>query len=85
MKALGSYIVLKREKEEVKKKSGLIMTEYTEKDIRYKLAEIISVGDSVVGLERGDKVYYDFAAASPVRIEGEKLEVVHDRQVVMKL
>ena len=85
MKALGSYIVLKREKEEVKKKSGLIMTELTESDIRYKLAEIISVGDSVVGLEKGDKVYYDFVAASPVRIEGEKLEVVHDRQVVMKL
>ena len=85
MKALGSYIVLKKEKEEVKKKSGLIMTELTENDIRYQLAEIISVGDSVVGLEEGDKVYYDFVAASPVRIEGEKLYVVHDRQVVMKL
>ena len=44
MKALGSFIVLKREKEEVKKKSGLIMTEFTDKDIRYKLASVVSVG-----------------------------------------
>jgi len=85
MKALGSFVVLKREKEEVKKKSGLIMTEFTDKDIRYKLASVVSVGEKVVGLSKGDKVYYDSAAASLVRIEGEKLDVVNDRQVVMKL
>lgn len=85
MKALGSFVVLRKEKEEVKNSSGLIMTEYTDKDIRYKLAEIVSVGELVQDLNSGDKVYYDSAAGSEIRIAGEKLTVVPDRQIVVRL
>ena len=82
MRAIGSYIVLKKQEEEVKSKSGLIMTQYTDKDIRYKLAEVISAGEDVKGLQPGDRVYYDSAAGSDIRIDGEKLTVVADRQIV---
>ena len=85
MRALGSFVVIKKQVREVKSQSGLIMTEYTDKDIRYKLGEIISVGEDVFGLDSGDKVYYDSAAGSEIRIEGEKMIVVPDRQVVVKL
>ena len=85
MKAIGSFVVLRKQSEEVKSKSGLIMTEYTDKNIRYKLAEVVSVGESVNGLQAGDKVYYDSAAGSDIRIEGEKLTVVPDRQIVVVL
>jgi len=85
MKAIGSYIVLRKQEEEVKNKSGLIMTQYTDKDIRYKLAEVVSAGDDVKGLQPGDKVYYDSAAGSDIRIDGEKLTVVPDRQIVAVL
>lgn len=85
MRALGSFVVIKKEVEEVKSQSGLIMTEFTDKSIRYKLGEIISAGEDVFGLDTGDKVYYDSAAGSEIRIEGEKLIVVPDRQVVVKL
>jgi co-chaperonin GroES (HSP10) len=85
MRALGSFVVIKKEVEEVKSQSGLIMTEFTDKSIRYKLGEIISVGEDVFGLDKGDKVYYDSAAGSEIRIEGEKMIVVPDRQVVVKL
>lgn len=85
MKALGEFVVLRKEQEEVKSKSGLIMTEYTDKDIRYKLAEVVSVGEKVIGLNSGDKVYFDSAAGSEIRIAGEKLTVVPDRQIVVQL
>ena len=85
MRAIGSYIVLKKQEEEVKSKSGLIMTQYTDKDIRYKLAEVISAGEDVKGLQPGDRVYYDSAAGSDIRIDGEKLTVVADRQIVAVL
>ena len=85
MRALGSFVVIKKEVEEVKSQSGLIMTEFTDKSIRYKLGEIISAGEDVFGLDAGDKVYYDSAAGSEIRIEGEKMIVVPDRQVVVKL
>lgn len=85
MIALGTFVVLRKEKEEVKNTSGLIMTEYTDKDIRYKLAEVVSAGDDVIGLNPGDKVYFDSAAGSEIRIEGERLTVVPDRQIVVRL
>lgn len=85
MRALGTFVVLRKEKEEVKNTSGLIMTEYTDKDIRYKLAEVVSAGEDVIGLDPGDKVYFDSAAGSEIRIEGEKLTVVPDRQIVVRL
>jgi len=85
MKALGNHVVLKKLNEEVKNSNGFIMTEYTEKSIRYKLAEVVSAGEDVVGLDPGNNVYYDSAAGSDIRVEGEKLVVVSDRQIVVKL
>lgn len=85
MKAIGSFVVIKKQPEEVKNKSGLIITEYVDKDIRYKLAEVVSVGESVKGLQQGDKIYYDSAAGSDIRIDGEKFTVVPDRQIVVVL
>lgn len=85
MKAIGSFVVVRKQEEEVKSKSGLIMTEYTDKDIRYKLAEVVSAGESVKGLQKGDMVYFDSAAGSDIRIEGEKLTVIPDRQIVVVL
>jgi len=85
MKAIGQFVVLRKQVEEVKNSSGLIMTEYTDKDIRYKLAEVVSAGEEVNGLAKGDMVYYDSAAGSEIRVEGEKLTVIPDRQIVVKL
>lgn len=83
MKAIGSFVVVETEKEEVKNSMGLIMTEANEKTIRYKLAKVKSVGDDVNGLNVGDSVYYDSAAGSDVRIDGQRLVVIHDRNVAI--
>lgn len=83
MKAIGSFVVIETEKEEVKNSMGLIMTEANEKSIRYKLGKVKSVGDDVSGLNVGDSIYYDSAAGSDVRIDGQRLVVIHDRNIAI--
>jgi co-chaperonin GroES (HSP10) len=85
MKAIGSFIIVRKVKEDIKSKSGLIVTDAHDMKIRYKLAEVISVGSDVKDLKQGDQIYYDSAAESEIRIEGEKLSVIPDRGVVVRL
>jgi chaperonin GroES len=85
MKAIGSFVVVEPQKEEVKTKGGLILTEANEMNLRYKLATIISSGDEVKDLSDGDMIYFDSAAGSDIRIDGKKYVVVHERQVVVKV
>jgi len=85
MKAIGTHVVLSRLEEEVKNKNGLIMTEAADAKIRYKLAEIVSVGSDIRDLKPGEKVYYDVAGASDIRVEGKKYSVVTERGIVVKL
>jgi len=84
-KAIGSFVVLEKQKEEVKNSMGLIMTEANEMNLRYKLAKVKSVGDDVSDISIGDNVFYDSAAGSDIRINGEKLTVVHDKNIVVIL
>lgn len=85
MRALNNFILVRRIEEEVKKESGLIVTDLTDKAIRYKLGEVVSAGEDVFGLDPEDRIYFDSAASSEIRIKGEKLLIVPDRQVVIKL
>ena len=85
MKAIGSHVVLRKVEEEVKSKSGLILTEANEMNIRYKLAEVVSAGEDVKDLSEGDSVYFDSAAGSDIRIGGEQLTVVYERNIVVRL
>jgi len=85
MKAIGTNVVVRKTIEEVKSKTGLILSEVNEKDIRYKLAEVVSAGEDVKDLSSGDSVYYDSAAGSDIRINGEKLTVVNERNIVVRL
>jgi chaperonin GroES len=85
MKAIGSYVVVEPQKEEVKTKGGLILTEANEMNLRYRLATVVSAGDEVKDLSDGDGIYYDSAAGSEIRIDGNKYVVVHERQVVVKI
>jgi len=85
MKAIGTNVLVRKTVEEVKSKTGLILSEVNEKDIRYKLAEVVSAGEDVKDLSSGDSVYYDSAAGSDIRINGEKLTIVNERNIVVRL
>jgi chaperonin GroES len=85
MRAIGSFVVVEIQHEEVKTKGGILLTEANETNMRYKLARVVSAGEDVKDLSSGDMIYYDFAGGSDIRIDGKKYVVVHDRQVVVKL
>jgi len=85
MKAIGSFVLIRKIKEDVKTKNGLIVSEAHDLKIRYKMADVISVGSDVKDLVEGDRVYYDTAGGSDVRINGEILTVINERGVVITL
>ena len=85
MKAIGSFVVVEVQQEEVKTKGGLILTEANEMNMRYKLARVVSAGEDVKDLKTDDKIYYDSAAGSDIRIDGNKYVVVNERQIVVRI
>ena len=85
MKAIGSFVVVEVQQEEVKTKGGLILTEANEMNMRYKLARVVSAGEDVKDLKTDDKRYYDSAAGSDIRIDGKKYVVVNERQIVVRI
>lgn len=85
MKAIGSFVVVEIQQEEVKTKGGLILTEANEMNMRYKLARVVSAGEDVKDLKTNDKIYYDSAAGSDIRIDGKKYVVVNERQIVVRI
>jgi co-chaperonin GroES (HSP10) len=86
MKAVNKFIIIKSIKEEVKpNKSGLILTEKHQDEIRYRKAEVRSVGNYVEGIIAGDSIYYDRHAGYGIEYEGEYLQVIKEQDVVVVL
>jgi len=81
MRAYGKTIIILPIKEEVKNKIGLIVTDVNNREIRYKLGEVVSTGDYVKEINSGDKIYYDSIAASEVRLEGDKYLIINENDV----
>lgn len=79
MKAFGKTIVIKPLKEEVTNKIGLTVVD--EREIRYKLAEVIKVGDLVENVKEGEQLYYDKTHASEIRLEGDKLLIINEGDI----
>jgi len=86
MRAVNKFIIIKSIKEEVKpNESGLILTEKHQDDIRYRKAEVRSVGNNVEGVATGDIIYYDRHAGYGIDFDGEFLQVIKEHDVVVVL
>ena len=86
MKAIGNYLIVKKEREQASKtKGGLILTELQKEDIRYKIGKVISVGTLVQGIAVEDKIYFDKAAGHNIEIDGEIYQVIKLQDVVVVL
>ena len=83
MKAINDYVIVDRIKEEPKKVSGLILTDETDKDNRYKKATIISVGNLVEIVTKGDIIYYDKYAGHDIGQNDELYRVIRARDIVI--
>ena len=86
MKAIGNNLIIKKiEESNQKTKGGLILTEKQREDVRFQLAKVIKVGDSVVAVKENDIIYFDKAAAHRIEIEKEPYNVIRQENVVVVL
>ena len=83
MKAVNNNIIINKIKEKPKKVSCLDLTESQDTAIRYLKGEIISVGDSVTGINTGDIVWYDKHAGHGIEFDGNYYYVIKHSDVVI--
>jgi chaperonin GroES len=85
MKALGKTILLSKVQQEVKNKAGLVITEFSDKSIRYKTGKVELKSDKVDSVQVGDVVYYDDIAGSEIRVGETKYIVISEDDVKVVL
>jgi co-chaperonin GroES (HSP10) len=86
MKAIGNYIIISEIKEEIQKtEGGLLLAENHREDIRYRTADVESVGVRVEGIVEGDKIYYDRIAGHNIEIEQKIFKVIQEQDVIIVL
>ena len=83
MKAVNDYIVIERIKEEPKKVGGLILTDDTDSDNRYKKAKVVSTGELAGVIKEGWTVMYDQHAGHDISYEDILYRVIRLRDVVL--
>ena len=83
MQAINDYVIVDKIKEEPKKVGGLILTDKTDNDNRYKKANIISVGNLVEGVKKGDSIFYDKHAGHDIGYNDELYRVIRMRDIVL--
>ena len=83
MQAINDYVIVDKIKEGPKKVGGLILTDDTDKDNRYKKANIISVGNEVLVVKEGDSIYYDKHAGHDIGYEDKLYRVIRARDIVV--
>tara|TARA_Y100001938_G_scaffold6250_1_gene7723 strand:+ start:434 stop:691 length:258 start_codon:yes stop_codon:yes gene_type:complete len=83
MKAINDYVIVDIVKEEPKKVSGLILTDETDETNRYKKATIVSVGNLVEIVTKGDVIFYDKHAGHDIGYNDELYRVIRMRDIVL--
>ena len=83
MKAINDYVIVDKIKEEPKKVSGLILTDETDKDNRYKKANIVSVGNEVKIVKENDVIFYDKHAGHDIGYNEKMYRVIRSRDIVL--
>ena len=83
MKAINDYVIVDIIKEGPKKVGGLILTDETDETNRYRKATIISVGNLVEIVTKGDIIYYDGVAGHDIAYENDMYRVIRMRDIVL--
>jgi chaperonin GroES len=83
MKAVNDYIVIERIKEQKKTSGGLLLTDDTDTDNRYKKAKVVSVGDLADIIKVNTVVMYDKHAGHDISYDDLLYRVIKLRDVVL--
>lgn len=85
MRVIGPNILIIPQEEETKSKGGLLMSASDTKELRYKKATVVSVGNMVEGVMPGNFIYFDKAAGHTIRVNEDLYTVITIRDVVVVL
>jgi co-chaperonin GroES (HSP10) len=86
MKAIGRNLIIQKVKEgTTKTKGGLMLAENQREDIRYIEAQVISIGEEVVGIKNSDTIFYDRHAGHKIELGKETYHVIKLSDVVVVL
>ena len=86
MKAIGKSLIIRKIKEgTTTTKGGLMLAENQREDIRYIEAQVISVGEEVVGVKTSDIIFYDRHAGHKIELGKETYHVIKLGDVVVVL
>ena len=83
MKAVNHYVVVDKIKETEKKVGGLILTEDTDKDVRYFKGKVVSIGNLVEAVNEEDVVWYDKHAGHGIEYDGKFYFVIKASDIVL--
>tara|TARA_R100001463_G_scaffold42546_5_gene89093 strand:- start:4899 stop:5156 length:258 start_codon:yes stop_codon:yes gene_type:complete len=83
MQPIGKYIAIKPVEEELKTKSGLLLSAKDADEFRYKKGIIIKPGSDVTVIKENDSVYYDRNAGHTMLIDNEQVTIIQERDVVV--
>lgn len=85
MKPIGKYIAVKNVEEEIKMKSGLILSGEDANQLRYKRAVVYEPGTDVLVIKKDDEIYYDKNHGFTMMINDEQLTIIREADVVVVL
>jgi co-chaperonin GroES (HSP10) len=83
MQAINDYVIVDKIKKEPKKVSGLILTDNTDTDNRYKKASVVSVGNLVDIIKEDDIIFYDKHAGHDIGYNDKLYRVIRSRDIVL--
>ena len=83
MKVIGLNILVVPFEEETKTKGGLLMSASDTKELRYKKATVVAVGDLATAVKPGNFIYFDKAAGHSIRINDDMYTVIRLQDVVV--
>ncbi len=68
-----------------KTKGGLLLTHSQREDIRFEKAKVLTQGEDVKGINKGDEIYFDSRAGHKIEINKDTYHVIKLRDVVVVL
>jgi co-chaperonin GroES (HSP10) len=83
MKAINYYVIIEKIKEQPKKIGGLELTEDQNTDVRYLKGKVISAGNLVENLNKGDIVHYDKMGGHGIEWKGKMYYVLKLGDIVL--
>ena len=83
MQAVNDYVIVDIVKEGPKKVGGLILTDETDETNRYKKSKVISTGNDVPFVSKGDTIYYDALAGHDIAYNDVMYRVIRSRDIVI--